>query len=73
LAEEFGLNEEEIKEGLKTMLIGSVELLFKSEFSAEEVLDLIPVYPLKNSEETIRNFYDTKLTTLYQKLLEARK
>jgi hypothetical protein len=36
--------------------------------SPEEVIDLIPVRPLQNDEETIASAYRTRLTAIYQKL-----
>ena len=68
LGKEFGLADEELTQGMSSMLQGAVELLYHSGLSAEQVKDLIPVYPLGDKESEILSFYDEKLTALYQKL-----
>jgi pyrroline-5-carboxylate reductase len=50
------------------MLQGSVHTMFDSSLKPEEVMDLIPVKPLGEDEETIRDSYRTKLMSLYGKL-----
>lgn len=69
----FGLSETELNNGLLNMITGSAQLMFNSELSREQVLDLIPVYPLKEDEKSILESYDLKLNGLYQKLESARK
>ncbi len=70
LAVDFGLTEEEAKEAVKLMSLGSVHTLFESGLSPEEVIDLIPVKPLQQEEEKIRNILREKLTAIYRKLKE---
>lgn len=70
LGTEFGLSESEAKRAISAMLSGAVELLFASPFSLEQVLDLIPAYPLKKDEETIRQIFIGRLGNLYRKLRE---
>jgi pyrroline-5-carboxylate reductase len=65
---EFGMTEDELKTALPVMLTGAVETLYHSGLSAEEVMDLIPVYPLKEEENSIKEIFQNKLTGLYQKL-----
>lgn len=72
LAESFGLGPEEAGDGLKKMLCGSIHTLLESELSAEEVLDLIPVKPLAESEQAIKGIYRSKLEALYEKLTPRR-
>jgi len=72
LAESFGLGSEEAKEGLKKMLCGSIHTLLESGLSTEEVLDLIPVKPLAESEPFIKEVYHQKLVSLYSRLTERR-
>jgi len=72
LGNEFGLDEVEIKISLHEMLQGSSQLLFDSEYSADDVLDLIPVRPLQEEEENVRNMINNRLSALYSKLT-ARK
>lgn len=71
LAEEFGLEATSARQAISTMLNGAVETLFNSGLAAEQVLDLIPSYPLKKDEEAIRQIFEEKLGGLYQKLKKA--
>jgi pyrroline-5-carboxylate reductase len=72
LAESFGLSSEQAREGLKKMLCGTIHTLIESGLSTEEVLDLIPVKPLAESEQMVKNIYRNKLEVLYNKLTEKR-
>jgi pyrroline-5-carboxylate reductase len=73
LGSSFGLEKEKLHEGLQRMIAGAAELWFNSDLSREQVLDLIPVYPLKENEEQILQIYETKLNGLHNKLVSARK
>ena len=68
LALEFGMTEEETVAGMKAMVANTVDLLYNSGLDYEQVVDLIPVKPLGEHEEEIRNIYRTKLTGLFNKL-----
>ncbi len=68
LGKQFGMNDAELKQAMPAMLHGAVATLFESDLSPEEVMDLIPVCPLKEEELTIKNMFDTKLTGLFTKL-----
>jgi len=68
LGKQFGMNDAELKQALPAMLHGAVETLFESDLSSKEVMDLIPVCPLKDDELTIENIFDIKLTGLFTKL-----
>ncbi len=50
------------------MIKGSTETFFYSNLPVEEVKDLIPVKPLKNHEEVIRDYFKNVLENLYKKL-----
>jgi pyrroline-5-carboxylate reductase len=73
LAQEFGIKENAANEAIAGMLHGAVDTLFKSNLSSAEVLDLIPVCPLKENEEAVREIFSGKLDGLYRKLSEAAK
>lgn len=45
----FGLSDAELKAGMAAMLSGAVALMYQSELSPDQVMDLIPVYPLKET------------------------
>ncbi|UCE04531.1 MAG: NAD(P)-binding domain-containing protein [bacterium] len=65
---EFGMTESELKIAMSAMLTGAVNVLYQSDLSSDEVMDLIPVYPLKDEENSIKEIFQNKLTGLYQKL-----
>jgi len=67
LSENFGLTEKEASEAITKMVNGSVDLMF-SDYSKEEILDLIPVKPIGEHETEILDAYDKKLKGLYAKL-----
>ena len=48
---------------------GAAQTMFASGLSAEEVMDLVPVRPLRDDEETIRAAYRSRLGGIYQKLV----
>lgn len=68
LAISFGMDELEAQSTISDMLWGSTETLFKSGLSYEEVVDLIPVKPMGEVEETIKGFYEQYLTGIYNKI-----
>ncbi|MDI6643528.1 MAG: NAD(P)-binding domain-containing protein [Methanobacteriaceae archaeon] len=68
LGKSFGLDENEIVEGLSMMLTGAVHTFFNSELDHDEVIDLIPVKPLAEEEENINRIYEQKLSALFQQL-----
>jgi len=68
LAESFGLAPEEASRALEKMLDGATRAYFHSGLAPDEVMDLIPVKPLGEDEESIREIYRTKLEALYLKL-----
>jgi len=72
LGKEFNLNDAEINKSLNEMNQGASQLLFNSGYSADEVLDMIPVRPIQEEEETIRMSLNIRLSALYSKLT-ARK
>lgn len=65
---EFGMTEKELKAAMPAMLLGAVRTIYQSGLTAEEVMDLIPVYPLKDEENSIKEIFQNKLSGLYQKL-----
>jgi pyrroline-5-carboxylate reductase len=68
LAEEFGLSPEEAADGLRAMVVGALATMGEARLSPEEVQDLIPVKPLSDAEEMIRQAYRTKLTAQMEKI-----
>ena len=64
----FGLERGEIETGLAEMINGAVSTLYGSGLSPETVMDLVPVRPLSEDENTIREMYHNRLEALYKKL-----
>lgn len=63
-----GFSDQEARTALNAMIRGASETLFQSDLSFEQVLDLIPAYPMKPNEETIKNIYAEVISALYKKL-----
>lgn len=64
----FGLDEAELKDGIKGMTEGMLRTMLDSDLEPKVVMDLIPVKPLGEDEEMIKQMYRQNLTALYQKL-----
>jgi pyrroline-5-carboxylate reductase len=64
----FGLDRSEIETGLAKMIKGAVSTLYESGLPPEMVMDLVPVRPLSEDENAIRDMYHNRLETLYNKL-----
>jgi len=65
---QMGLNVTESETAIKETLQGASQLFYNSEFSTEEVIDLIPVKPIGKHQEQIRNIYRNNLIPLFQKI-----
>lgn len=65
---QFGLDKTEAKEILAKMLNGTIDTLFFSDLPTEEVMDLVPVKPIGDYEQTINDFYSDKLNAIYEKI-----
>ncbi len=72
LGKQFKLNEEEINLSLQEMITGSSNLLFNSDYSDKEILDMIPVKPLQEEEENVRNMMNNRLQSLHSKLTKNK-
>ena len=68
LATSFGLGEEEARAGLAATLHGATRLLLESGLPAAEVEDTIPVKPLAEEADAIREAYRRRLVPLHAKL-----
>lgn len=71
LALSYGLSEAEANETIAAMLQGTSETLFSSGLNYEKVIDLVPVKPMAEHENTIRDFYKTCLNNIYTKIKPA--
>lgn len=68
LALQMGFGEEEAKKVIRNTLKRSMQFYYKSALSPEEVMDLIPVKPIGEHEDQIREIFDTRLLGLYDKI-----
>jgi pyrroline-5-carboxylate reductase len=64
----FGLSESEVNETIAAMSQGTIETLFNSGLSYDKVVDLVPVKPMAEYENTIKEYYRTSLNSLYNKI-----
>jgi pyrroline-5-carboxylate reductase len=64
----YGLSEIEANETISAMLWGTTETLFNSGLAYEKVIDLVPVKPLADHENTVKEYYKTCLDGIYQKI-----
>jgi pyrroline-5-carboxylate reductase len=68
LGQSFGLREEDLRESMGKMLEGAIHTMFASGLKPGEVMDLVPVKPLAEDEEAIRDMYTNRLTAWFNKL-----
>jgi pyrroline-5-carboxylate reductase len=68
LALSYGLSECEAKEAITSMLWGTTETLFNSGLKYEDVLNLVPVKPMAEHENAIKEFYSGSLNAIFQKI-----
>ena len=68
LGSRMGLTPDESKDAMTNTLEASIDLLFKSGLSTSEVMDLIPVKPMADCEESIIECYEQKLMGLFKKI-----
>jgi len=68
IVNKFGLDDTEIEEGITKMIYGAVKTMYNSGLTPSSVMDLVPVKPLGEDEESIKNIYRTRLENLFKKL-----
>jgi pyrroline-5-carboxylate reductase len=68
IATETGLTEKEAKESVYSTLKKALEIYYNSGLRPEEVMDLIPVKPIGENEDEIKNILNTKLMGLFGKI-----
>jgi pyrroline-5-carboxylate reductase len=65
---QIGLDEEECKDSIQKTLNASLNLMYKSGLTADEVMDLIPVRPIAEHEDQIKDCFRSKLLPLFEKI-----
>ena len=68
LAIDFGLSEKDAMDGVRQMLSGTLSLFSKPGMSFAEKNDLIPVRPLSEAEDNIKNIFRNGLNSIFNKL-----
>ena len=68
IAKQMGLTETESKETIEQTLLAAINVMFKSDLSKNEVIDLIPVKPMGEHEKQIIEMYQDKLPGLLNKI-----
>lgn len=68
LAKSFGISPNMLKDAIPKMLNGALKTMNESGMTPSEVMDLVPVKPLKEEETVIKSFYQNRLNALYNKL-----
>jgi len=68
IGQKIGLNEKEANASINNTLIASLNIMFKSGLTEQEVIDLIPAKPIGEHETQINEFYNTKLIGLFEKI-----
>ena len=64
LAEQYGMTADQARAAVREMLQGALTTFFDTGIPEDTVMDLVPVRPLAEDEETIRTFYRTRLATI---------
>jgi pyrroline-5-carboxylate reductase len=64
----IGLSEEESKKSIYETIIASLDLMYKTDLTPAQVIDLIPVKPIGEHEPQIIEIYHTKLLALFEKI-----
>ena len=65
---QMGLSEEESKFSVQQTLVAAINLMFESELSPEQVMDLIPVKPIGEHQSLITEIYQSKLMGMFEKI-----
>lgn len=68
IAIETGLSAGEARKAVKSTLKKAIKLLYNSELTPEEVMDLIPVKPIGENEAEIKTILNSKLLGLFGKI-----
>jgi pyrroline-5-carboxylate reductase len=64
----IGLSEAEAKESINQTIKASLDLLYNTDLTPKQVIDLIPVKPIGEHEPQIVEIYNVKLIGLFEKI-----
>lgn len=68
LAIKCGMDKQEAKVATNAMIKGSADTLLTSGLDYEQVLNLIPAYPMRPKEEDVKSIYSEVISELFHKL-----
>ena len=68
IGSKMGLTHEESQNTVRDTLLAAIRTYFYSGLQSEQVIDLIPVKPIGEHELQIKEFFNTKLLTLFEKI-----
>lgn len=68
LGDELGLSKIESEQSVHQSMVAALNTYFHSGLTPDEVIDLIPVKPIGEHEESISDMYRDKLLSLFQKI-----
>jgi len=68
LGTQIGLTEDESLNSVRDTMLAALRTYFYSGLTPDEVIDLVPVKPIGDSETQIKAIYNDKLITLYEKI-----
>ncbi len=68
IGQKIGLSKTECKDSIAETVSASLDLMYRSGLTPEEVIDLIPVKPIGEYEPQITEIYNTKLLGLFEKI-----
>lgn len=71
IGEKIGLNSRETKDAIRETLLAATQLFYNPDLTHEEVIDLIPVKPVAEHEQAIRDCFNSKLLSLFEKIKPA--
>jgi len=64
----MGLKTQETKEAMRETLLAAVQLFYNPDMTHEEIMDLIPIKPIGDHELLIRECFNSKLLSLFEKI-----
>jgi pyrroline-5-carboxylate reductase len=68
IGSQIGLDESECTDSIQKTTIASLNLMFRSDLTSSDVMNLIPVKPIGEHETQISEIYRSKLIPLYEKI-----
>lgn len=71
MAESWGMSPQAAREAIAGMLHGAVKTMFEDTLTPERVLDLVPVRPMAEDENTIRDMLQKRIGAIYTRLHPA--